>query len=245
MRFNVRKQHNEQGNVLFIVFTAIVLIAALSIAIQGSNRSETASINKETALIKLTAVQKFASDIERGILFILGNGMSENDIRFAHPNAPDGYGDLERSQAFEAQVFHPQGGGATYRFPPKGINDGSAYEFYGGTAAPSVGSRRADLMVVLPNVSQTFCDAVNQSVGLDAPADTGAGSASGGSAGGCVHMGEGGRFGDNAQFYDDPNTMDEQSFRRYDEKKHTTPSPMACVTCSSGERHFYYTILAR
>lgn len=238
--------NNERGNVLFIVFIAVALIAALTAAIQGSNQSETANIDDESLIIRVTEARRYAGEVERGINFVLNNGFSESDIRFAHPDNHPDYGDLERDQDPSNQVFHVNGGGAAFRDPPKGINDGSQWEFYGGTSVPAMGSDRADLVIVLPNVSQAFCDAINTSVGQEnTPLDTGAGSASLSSPGGCIYLGDGGRFNDKVQFYDEPNRMNENTFNQDRRTSNVLPAPQACVSCSSGDNHFYQVILSR
>ena len=87
---------------------------------------------------------------------IFQNDFSENDIRFSHPDAHTDYGLITDTPA--RQVFSREGGGASYRAAPSGINDGSAWEFYGGTHMPDVGSDRAELIAVLPNLTQEFCE---------------------------------------------------------------------------------------
>ncbi|MEM7679917.1 MAG: hypothetical protein AAF182_02820 [Pseudomonadota bacterium] len=247
MRHHLHKNHNNQrGNVLFIVFIAVALIAALTVAIQGSNRSETANIDDETLIIKLTEVKRYAGEVERAVNFVLNNGYSESDIRFAHPDNHPDYGDLDRDDDKSNQIFHADGGGAAFRDPPKNVNDGSQWEFYGGTALPALGSDRAELVVVLPNVSDAFCEMINDSVGqTKKPLDTGAGSASLSSSGGCVYLGDGGRFNDRVQFYSDPNTMNENTFIENERQNQVIPAPQACVQCSSGDNHFYHAILSR
>lgn len=244
----IQNNHNERGNVLLIVFFAVVLVAALTAAIQGSNRSETAGIDDETLIIRVSEVQRYAGELERAVLFVIRNGYSESDIRFAHPNNHPDYGDLPDDDDPSDQVFHPAGGGALYRDPPSGINDGSAWEFYGGTHAPAIASDKAELVAVLPNVTQAFCDAVNRANGQNGiPADTGASSASGSSPGDCVNLGPAGRFDDVRQFFDGPNVMDEETFEQDPNISEVKPAPQACVSCtiSGGSRHFYHVLLAR
>jgi len=235
---------------LFIILMAIVLLGLLTAAIQYSSRPEGANIDKETLLIRVTEVQRYASELERAVLFIMQNGKSESDIRFGHPDAHADYGLI--SDQPDRQVFDRQGGGAKYRDPPDGINDGSAWEFYAGTALPQVGSTRADLVAVLPYVTQAFCERLNQSIGqtTQQPNDTGASAASGADPGTCVQIGALGRFDAGQQFYDSPstpNTVDESTFT-------VMPALQGCVLCSldtngangtADEYHFYHVLYAR
>lgn len=232
----------EQGNILFMILLAVVLLGALTAAIQSTSRPEGANIDKETLVIRATEVQRYASELDRGVKYILQNGFSENDIRFAHPQAPADYGDLAADTDKRDQVFHRDGGGAAYRSPPADINDGSLWEFYGGTHLPQVGSDRADLVAVLPNVTAAFCARINAlNNQTTQPSDTGSGTASGGNPGDCIALGPNGRFGNGVTFYSTANNTDETSFT-------TKPALQACVQCPNmpgAPYHFYHVILAR
>ncbi len=233
---------SERGNVIFIILLAVVLIGALTVAIQRTGRPDGANIDKETLFIRVSEVQRYASELERAISFILvQNSKSESDIRFSHPNAHADYGDLSADGDPTDQVFHRLGGAAYYRAPPNGINDGSAWEFYAGTDLPQVGSDLADLVAVLPNVTQEFCEKineVNQQSGAQ-PIDTGGAAASGIDPGSCVGVGALGRFDAAQQFYTTVNTTNEATFTVF-------PALQACVQCSlDNNYYFYHVILAR
>jgi hypothetical protein len=182
------------------------------------------------------------------------DGISESDIRFAHYDAHADYGDItvaDGTHGFKNQVFHPDGGAAEYRAPPNGINDGSAWEFYAGTQIPGIGTvTRGDLVAVLPNVTEDFCNKINIINGqTGTPADTGTTAASGSDPGNCVNVGALGRFDAGQQYYDDPdlNTMDETTFVQDANTSAVRPTPQACVVCSVGTttRNFYHVLLAR
>jgi hypothetical protein len=237
----------EYGNMLFMILIAVVLIGLLTAVIMNSNDSESSNIDKETLVIHVSEAQRYASEIERAVLFIMHSGKSESDIRFAHPQNDPDYGDLPADTDPTDQVFHRDGGGATFRAPPAGINDGSPWEFYGGTALPGVGSNRADLIAVLPNVTEQFCTRINQVNNQSAaPTDTGGGSASGASPGDCLYGGTAARFNDSQQFYATPNTVDETTFAQDPNTLTARTALEACVVCSlDSKRHFYHVLLAR
>lgn len=238
---------NERGNMLFIILIAVVLVGLLTAAIQRTNRPEGANIDKETLVIRVTEVQRTASELERAILFIMQNGKSESDLRFAHPDAPPDYGDLDGDADPSDQVFHRLGGAANYPAVPADVNDGSPWEFYGGTHLPGVGSDKADLIAVLPNVTQQFCDRVNALNGQHGtPTDTGGSLASGANAGDCLNLGTAGRFDDGQQFYDTPNTVDESTFEQDSSVSAPYTARQACVRCTAdGANHFYSVLMAR
>ena len=240
--------NSQSGNVLFIILIALALLGALSAAVMNSSDGENANIDSETLSIRLSEVQRYASELERGIQFIIQNGVSESDIRFAHLNAPSVYGDLSADLDKGDQVFHRDGGGAAYRDPPDRINDGTAWQFYGGSDLPSVGSDRADLIAVLPNVNPQFCEAVNVANGHAATLnDAGTAAASGTNAGACIYMGVSeGHFGDSTQFYATPNTVDEATFAQDPNASAARTALQGCVLCArDSEYHFYHVIVPR
>lgn len=253
-----KARKNERGNVLFLVLIAIVLLGALTAAVQNTGNPESSNIDDETLVIRASEVQRYASELERAVRFVLQNGNSQDDIRFAHPNNHADYGDLAADADPREQVFHREGGGANYRDPPSNINDGSAWEFYAGTHIPGIGrADRTELVVVLPHVTQAFCDKINslneQNGTME---DTGASSASGTDPGDCVNAGALGRFDAGQQFYSTVNTMNEAatSFEHDPNTSAARPALQACVVCSADtnsangttdERHFYHVLFAR
>lgn len=246
-KYNKPLRSGESGNMLFMILIAITLIGLLTAAVMNTGDSESATIDNETLAIRASEVQRYASELERAVLFITSNGISESAIRFAHPDAHTDYGDLAADTTPKDQVFSQDGGGANYKPPPDGINDGSKWEFYGGTALPGVGSARAELVAVLPNVTQQFCDRINSLSGqTGTPADTGAALAAGASPGNCVNLGAAGRFSDTRQFYATPNTVDTTTFEQDPEISAPRPALQACVHCNAdGENHYYHVLLAR
>ena len=249
---------HERGNILFMILIAVALIGLLTAAISQTNRPDGANIDKETLVLRASEVQRYASELERAITFIMQNGMSEADIRFAHYNAHADYGDLGADTDKRDQVFDREGGGATYRDAPADINDGSAWEFYGGTHIPGMGrADRAELVAVLPHVTQAFCDKINDVNGQTGTmTDDGGSSATATNAGSCVNLGTLGRFDDATQFYTTINTMDEASgsFVHDANTSAARPAQQGCVTCSvdtngangaADELHFYHVLMTR
>lgn len=238
--------HTQSGNMLFMILIAIVLVGILTAAIFRTSNIQDASIDNETLAIRASEIQRYGGELERAVLYIVQNGISESDIRFAHPDAPSAYGDLSADTDKRDQIFDRAGGGASYRAPPSGINDGSPWEFYGGTAIPGMGTSKADLIAVLPNVTDQFCRKVNDMNGQATPADTGGSLAAGAAAGDCLSMGAAGRFGAVNTFYATPNTVNTASFAQDPEISRPRPAPQACVVCAADSKnHYYYVLMAR
>ncbi len=220
----------ESGNVLFFILLGVVLIGLVTAAIR-SGGGEGANIDREQAIIAASQVREFAALAEGGVIQILQNGISESDIRFAHPDAPSDYGSISSTPA--RQLFDRSGGGVEYRKPPAGANDGSRWEFYGKSSLPQVGSAsRGDLIAVLPAVAAGVCERLNAMNGLDPatqPEDPGT----------CLNAGSAGRFKDGVLYEDSsPNTADDTTFS-------IKPALEACVECADGKFYFYHVLIAR
>lgn len=228
MKNKQQNQTAQSGNVIFFVLLAVVLIGLVTAAVRSGG--DGANIDKENILLKATQVRQYAAELERGVGFIMQNGASESDLRFAHANATSDYGDISTSS--ETQVFHRDGGAAEYRTAPTGINDGSQWEFYATSHLPRVGTSAADLVAVLPNVTEDFCDRINKMNGQDSaqPLDD--------ATGGCINGGSSARFATGNTYSGSPNTLDEDSFT-------SLPATQACVECSDNSLHFYNVLLAR
>jgi len=249
---------SQSGNVLFMILIAMALVGALTAAVTTSNRPEGNNIDAETLVLRAAKVQRYAGELERAVRFVMSQGFSESDIRFAHPNANSEYGDLGADSDRRDQIFHRDGGGANYRSPPDDVNDGSAWEFYGGTHIPGMGrSDRAELVAVLPYVTADFCAKINELNDQSGTMqDTGTSTASGADAGDCVQAGALGRFDDGQQFYSTINSMNEDaaSFAEDPNTSAPRPAPQGCVVCSADtnsvdsttdEYHFYHVLLTR
>ncbi|MCB1551938.1 MAG: hypothetical protein KDJ26_08075 [Alphaproteobacteria bacterium] len=229
MTLNLR---DESGNIIVYVLIGIVLVGLLTAAIRNVGGGKD-NIDTEDLILKSGQIQRYAAELARGVSILLEKHVSEADIRFAHPDAAANYGLITNNP--ENQVFDVDGGRARYLLAPDGVNDGSAWEFFGTSAIPQVGSDKADLIAVLPNVTLEFCNTINLQLGFDAgtmPVDDGVGSPS------CIMGGATDRF---TGSFDDssPNPLDDSSFSKL-------PAYQACVQCASDSSYnYYYVLMAR
>lgn len=229
MRGNTPPIHRagERGNVLLYILVAVVLLGLLTAALQGSD-SLFEDVDREGNVIKATQVSRYGQELERAVRYVLDNGASESEIRFAFASAPSEYGSTATTPTF--QVFSSTGGMARYRPPPANVAAVAQWDFYGHTAIPNVGSTLPDLVAVLGDVTEDFCGAVNQQLGLTAkPVDLAAGDTPD-----CVAGPVTSRFV--GTFDSTPNTMDPASFTK-------TPMMQACVLCASDNKNYYYYVL--
>lgn len=222
---------SEAGNIIFFILLAIVLIAVVTAAIRsGSDGS--GDVDRESVTLDASKIKQYASELERGTVFILSGGASENDIRFAATNAATEYGtDITVTPQF--QLFSPQGGGVEYTAPPTGANDGSPWEFYGNTALPLVGSDKPELIAVLPKITQALCARINQMDGFPT-------SPQPAMAGTCINAGGAARFGNSIQYSDSgPVNANASTFPS------SKPMLDGCVSCSDGSFNYYHVLHAR
>lgn len=231
------KTSSQSGNMLVYILGAVFLMGLLIILVKGSSNPG-GGIDSETVVIHASDAQRYASEVENAIRFIMQNGHSESDIRFSHPNADSAYGAV-LTPPLTRQVFDPAGGAAEFRDPPQGVNDGTKWQFFGNTHITDMGTdeesgRRAELIMVLPNVTQPFCERINQV--NDQALDVAAGIQDPG-AGGCIFA-TGSEYTGTFTNGAGANVLDDTLFTH-------NPASQACVRCSDGSLHFYHVLMAR
>lgn len=175
---NFNHRTSESGNILIYILGAIFLIGALTLMVKGSS-TPGAGIDEESLIIKVSEVQDYGRELEQAIAFIFQNGHSEADIRFAHPDADSAYGTI--TDIPTRQVFSRDGGGATYRAPPSGIQTAPTdWYFTGRNSVEGVGTnensgqgnlRTADLTAMLNYVTKQFCMLVNEKNNIENVSD--------------------------------------------------------------------------
>ena len=154
---------------------AILLLGLLVIVSKGSN-SPGAGIDQETLAIRVSEVQSYGQELERAVAYVLANGHSETDIRFAHPDAASAYGNITDDPT--RQIFSREGGAATYRQPPEGIQTTvTPWIFTGNNVVNGLGTTgtnnsNVDLVALLMNVSKDFCIKINDLNNIENPAGT-------------------------------------------------------------------------
>ncbi len=161
--------NTQSGNILVYILGAVFLLGVLTVMVRGSS-TPGGGIDEEALIIRVSEVQEYGQELERAVSYIFQNGHSEADIRFAHPDANPAYGVI--TDIPTRQVFHRDGGGATYREPPNGVQAIlTPWYFTGRNSVDGIGTndnsgqgnlRSADLTAVLSNVSKSFCILINE-----------------------------------------------------------------------------------
>lgn len=215
--------NSQAGNILIYILIAILLMGMLTVALRGSGDIGQ-DVDKESANIKASQIIKYSDEVATAVQTILQNGASETDIRFAVPGYTTnlgGYGNITDTPQY--QVFSTQGGGATYRLPPMGANDGSRWIFAGNFAMPQIGSEKADLVALL-SVNQQTCTAINNQLGITATPTIACGTT-------IAYIGN---------FATSPTTVDPAAFTQL-------PAARVCYACSNIANYYSYgsVLLAR
>lgn len=168
-------KNSQAGNILIYILGAIFLLGALTLMVKGSS-TPGASIDEETLMIRVSEIQDYGRELEQAVAFVFQNGHSEADIRFSHPDADSAYGDITDTPT--RQIFHRDGGGATYREPPANIQiTPSQWIFNGNNFLNEIGTTCSaasctDLIALLTNVNQEFCVFINEQNDIDNPSDS-------------------------------------------------------------------------
>lgn len=166
--------NTQSGNILVYILGAIILIGLLTIMVKGSS-TPGAGIDREALEIRVAEVQQYGNELERAVAYVLRNGYSETDIRFAHPNHSSAYGDITDDPA--RQIFAREGGGATWRDNPSDIQTvDTDWIFNARNVVNGVGSTgtthgNVDLIALLMNVTEDFCLLINNKNNIENPSD--------------------------------------------------------------------------
>lgn len=163
---------SENGNALWFILIAIVLLGALTILLtrSGSNVSQSGDVEQQR--IKASELLRYAKGIETAIDQMKMRGVSENSISFENGTTATDYTNAGCSTT-DCKVFDSGGGGQSYKLP-SGVNDGSEWIFTAannvGTTAGPVGTTAArtgnDLIMLLPNVDSALCIQINRDLGV-------------------------------------------------------------------------------
>jgi len=172
---------SEQGNALWFILIAIILLALLTSMMTRSGGSTNDTGEYERYSILANEILNYARNLENGYHMLLSRGCSENDISFeddgsfVNPNSPSDY---------SCHMFFPQGAGLEYWdvtgidqvYPSNVTTVGSFWDasvrsrwFFAshGMSHTDAGEPNVmDMHVQLSPLSDSLCKAINNIVGV-------------------------------------------------------------------------------
>lgn len=166
---NNRKR--ESGNVLWLILITLVLIGLLTVTLSrsGSKVEQTGDVERNRILV--SQMLRFTKGIETAITNMKLQGIGERQVSF-YRNLNNDSNDASDPDAGEfynnnctdnsCLVFHVEGGGISYQEPPAATGSSSDWLFVGTNDVEGIGSANADLVIMLPGISQTLCDQINR-----------------------------------------------------------------------------------
>ncbi len=172
---------SEAGGVIYWIFIAVGLFAALSMTVAKIGRGGNTSMN-ELASLRATDVMQYAGAIQRGVRGMRINGTDESDICFHADQWGDtDYEFLPQCNVNANRVFSAEGGGISYQ---AGVD-----EWYDQSATPPEAKRwvisaryeltnvgtdsggantvaaNADLIIATGPLELPLCEAINSLAG--------------------------------------------------------------------------------
>ncbi|MCC7304828.1 MAG: hypothetical protein IT558_01060 [Alphaproteobacteria bacterium] len=159
----------EDGNALWFILVAVVLLGILTMVLSRSGTNVEQSGNIEQQRIRASQILRYAKGLQSSIEQMKLRGVSENQISFQNSTTVTNYTNAACNVS-DCRVFDVGGGGQEYRAPPAGANDGSEWIFTGannaGSTAYPVGTTAArsgnDLIMLLPNADPALCKQINR-----------------------------------------------------------------------------------
>ncbi|MFK7839501.1 MAG: hypothetical protein AB8B83_04150 [Bdellovibrionales bacterium] len=172
------KTHTQNGNALFFILIAVVMLGLLTIVLSrgGSNTEQTGSFEQDR--IQITQILRYVKSIEAAIEQMKLDGISENEISFANNITTADYTNIRCDDTSDRNfprclIFDQGGAGLTFRNFPS-VNDSSDWTL---TSVYNVGSingpvgttedvRGNDIIMVLSNIDGAICRQINRDLGV-------------------------------------------------------------------------------
>lgn len=181
LRFARNDRPTENGNALWFILIAIILLGLLTAMMTRSGGNTNDTGDYERLSIKANEIINFGRSLGNGIQMLLSRGCSENEISFEDPLlATQGdYSDHSNPNSppdFSCHIFRPEGAGLTYWITSDiGIYDtsGPVTEFYinasGWWHPDSPNAPVTDWAMILSNLTKEACMAINNALGVTNP----------------------------------------------------------------------------
>lgn len=169
----------QKGSALVYILIAVALFAALSYTVAQMMKSGSPiSAAQERPQLFAAEILDFGRAVRQGVQSVkISNGCADTAISFENPFLT-GY-DHTPPVSSTCKIFDASGGNVQYVAPAADWLDSSfnadpAYKTYvltGENAVDAVGSATADLILTLPFLKKSVCEAINEKLGNTAEGD--------------------------------------------------------------------------
>ena len=171
--------HSQRGNILFLILLAVVLFAALSYAMTGSQRGGVKDASSETIRSGVASLFQFFDQVDAAVLRMrLTGGFAPENISLQYTlKKADGTTQSVSSNSNcvgnACRVFLPDGGGATAR----GFENWALAPDGTGTTAPGyynfivfdfpyAGTSANDIILYVTKLQPAICTELNAALGI-------------------------------------------------------------------------------
>ena len=177
---------SESGNVLFYIFLAIALLAALSIAVSSGSNNTASQISEEKARLAASEIITYSDVLANAVAQLRLRGCTENQISFEN-NIESGYENPSAPTDETCNVFSISGGGVNFETLPEDILDTSEtanafyehWHFDANHCVANVGTyndstcldSESDLLTTVHYLQESVCVAINDLLDIENPSD--------------------------------------------------------------------------
>lgn len=160
---------SERGSSLFIILFAVALFAALTYAI-SQQRNGPAALSSEKLRLLAGDVMDMGNSLADATSRLRLRRIPNTTISFENDSVA-GYTNAACTED-ACKVFAYDGGGKDWEKPSPDINQGTDWGFTGDIAIQDIGTTDADLVAILPHLSESLCNQINMMIGLYGSAGT-------------------------------------------------------------------------
>lgn len=177
---------SQSGNMFFYILLGIALFSALAFTVSRGMRGQSSTaLSKRQVDLVVSEILSNAQDIENAVSRMRRNSISEGELCFSHDEFSiqnnNAYTSIETCLDNAYRLYHPEGGGLSFRKIPEDWLD-FKYEsdqgygewmFTNVNGVSGIGESdmnepsSMELVAFIPHLKKDLCEAINMVLGLD------------------------------------------------------------------------------
>lgn len=155
----------QRGNAMIYILIAIALIGFLTVTLNNQNeQADSQNIDDELAELYALELIEYAATAKSVIDQMEITGTNFNDFDFVNPTSAT----LFNTAPHIHKIFHPQGGGLTYKdtttFPSGTFLSTAGWQFADTTDIEWTATTANDLIFTALDINQTVCEGINEKI---------------------------------------------------------------------------------